>query len=138
MTTDNKPPAGPSEPQLVVYEQNTCTTCHGYDGGRESVALYQRLFKNLRMGVDEQITEGGRVPSRWALHGTDHGLPVALRGIAISRFGDDGRIVEDHGHSDSISLLRRLGPFHTLRLALEVLTGRVKLPKDALRSSQPR
>ena len=27
MTNDHKPSAGPSEPGLVVYEQNTCTTC---------------------------------------------------------------------------------------------------------------
>jgi SnoaL-like polyketide cyclase len=88
------------------------------------------------MSVDEQVTEGSRVASRWVLHGTYHGRTVALRGITISRFGDDGRIVEDHGHSDSISLLRQLGPIRTVVLALEVLTGRVKLPKGALRSQQ--
>jgi hypothetical protein len=88
------------------------------------------------MSVDEPVTEGSRVASRWVLHGTYHGRTVALRGITISRFGDDGRIVEDHGHSDSISLLRQLGPIRTVVLALEVLTGRVKLPKGALRSQQ--
>jgi len=110
----------------------------GSDAGRESVAFYQRLFTNLRMGVDDQVTEGNRVASRWVLHDTYHGRAVALRGITISRFADDGRIAEDHAHSDSLSLPRQLGAVRTLALALEILTGRIKLPKDALRSTPQR
>ncbi len=107
-------------------------TFHGYDGGRESVAFYMTIFKNLRMGADEQITEGNRVASRWVLNGAYHGRPVTLRGITISRFAEDGRILEDRGHSDSISLVRQLGVIRTLVLGLEILTRRVKLPKGAL------
>jgi predicted ester cyclase len=107
-------------------------TFHGYDGGRESVAFYMTIFKNLRMGAEEQITEGSRVASRWVLGGTYHGRPVTLRGITISHFAEDGRILEDRGHSDSISLVRQLGVIRTLILGLEILTRRVKLPKGAL------
>jgi predicted ester cyclase len=107
---------------------------HGYDGGRESVAFYQRLFTNLRMGVDEQVSEGDRVATRWVLHGTYRGRTVTLRGITISRFGSDGRIAEDRGHSDSLSLPRQLGAIRTVILGLEILTGRIKLPKGALRA----
>jgi SnoaL-like polyketide cyclase len=88
--------------------------------------------KNLSMGTEEQITEGNRVASRWVLHGTYHGRSVTLRGITISRFAEDGRILEDRGHSDSISLVRQLGMIRTLILGLEILTRRVKLPKGAL------
>lgn len=108
-------------------------TLHGYEAGRESVAFYLAIFKDLRMGVEEQVTEGDRVASRWILNGAYHGRPVALRGITISRFGEDGRILEDHGHSDTISLARQIGIARTLVLALEILTRRVKLPKGALR-----
>lgn len=107
-------------------------TFHGYDGGRESVAFYTTIFKNLRMCADEQITEGNRVASRWVLNGTYRGRPITLRGITISRFAEDGRILEDHGHSDSISLVRQLGVIRTLVLGLEILARRVKLPKGAL------
>ncbi|HEV3322216.1 MAG TPA: nuclear transport factor 2 family protein [Solirubrobacteraceae bacterium] len=107
-------------------------TFHGYDGGRESVAFYMAIFKNLRMGADEQITEGNRVASRWVLNGTYHGRPVTLHGITISHFAEDGRILEDRGHSDSTSLVRQLGVIRTLVLGLEILTRRVKLPKGAL------
>lgn len=107
-------------------------TFTGYDGGRESVSFYLKLFENLRMGIEEQVTEGDRVASRWILTGTYRGRLITLRGITISRFGEDGRILEDRGHSDSIALVRELGVLRTLALGLEILTRRVKLPKGAL------
>ncbi len=109
-------------------------TFHGYEGGRESVAFYLAVFKNLKMGVEEQLTDGNRVASRWVLTGTYHGRPITLRGITISRFSEDGRTVEDHGHTDTIAMLRQLGAMRTLILGLEILTRRVKLPKGALRA----
>jgi hypothetical protein len=109
-------------------------TFHGYDGGRESLAFYRRLFRSYSMGVEEQVTEGNRVASRWVLEGVYHGRGVTLRGITISRLGEDGRILEDRGHSDSIALLGELGVLRTLLLAVEILTRRVKLPKGALRA----
>src|ERR1700689_3695696 len=78
-------------------------TFHGYDGGRESLAFYGTLFKDYSMGVEEQVTEGNRVASRWVLNGTYHGRAVTLRGITISRLDGDGRTVEDRGHSDRIA-----------------------------------
>jgi predicted ester cyclase len=110
-------------------------TFHGYDGGRESVSFYLAIFRNLRMTVEEQVTEGNRVASRWVLNGIYHGRAVSLRGITISRFGEDGRTLEDRGHTDSIALVRQLGVIRTLVLGLEILTRRVKLPKGALRAS---
>ncbi len=111
------------------------TTFHGYKGGEESVAFYRAIFKQLRMQAEEQITEGNRVASRWVITGTYHRRPVTLRGTTISRFADDGRILEDHGHTDTISLLRQIGVLRTLALATEILTRRVKLPQGALKRS---
>ncbi len=107
---------------------------HGYEGGRESLAFYQNLFKDYRMGVQEQVAEGNRVASRWTLDGAYHGRTVTLRGITISRLGEDGRILEDRGHSDSIALIGQLGVIRTLILGLEVLTRRVKLPPGAFKA----
>ena len=108
-------------------------TFRGYEGGRESLAFYANLFSEYRMGVEEQVAEGNRVASRWVLHGKYHGRAVVLRGITISRLGEDGRTLEDRGHSDSIALLGQLGAIRTLLLGLEILTHRVKLPKGVLR-----
>jgi hypothetical protein len=109
-------------------------TFHGYEGGRESLAFYGTLFKDYRMGVEEQVTEGNRVASRWVLNGRYHGRAVVLRGVTISRLDEDGRTVEDRGHSDSIALLGQLGVIRTLVLGLEILTRRVRLPKGVLKA----
>ena len=85
---------------------------HGHEGIAKSVSLYRRLFSDLSL-VDEQVTEGDRVASRWTLHGTNRGRAVRLSGITISRL-EDGKIVEDWGSTDSVELLRQLGVWRSL------------------------
>jgi predicted ester cyclase len=91
---------------------------HGTDGARQSVARYLQLFPDLRFVVEEQVTEGDRVASRWTLHGTHRGRRVRLRGIVISRF-EDGKIVEDWAASDTLELARQLGVWRSLLLLLK-------------------
>jgi predicted ester cyclase len=87
----------------------------GHDGARRSVALYLELFPDLRFEVDDQVSEGDRVASRWTLHGTHRGRSVTLRGIVISRF-ENGRIIEDWAASDTIEIARQLGVWRSLLL----------------------
>jgi len=90
----------------------------GHEGVRRSVALYMALFPDLRFEVADQVSEGDRVASRWTLHGTNRGRRVKLQGIVISRFRD-GLIVEDHASSDTMELIRQLGPWRTILLILK-------------------
>jgi predicted ester cyclase len=90
----------------------------GHDGARRSVALYMSLFPDLRFEVEEQVSEGERVASRWTLHGTHRGRRVRLTGIVISRL-QDGRIIEDHAASDTLELIRQLGLWRTILLILK-------------------
>jgi ubiquinone/menaquinone biosynthesis C-methylase UbiE/predicted ester cyclase len=92
-------------------------TYRGHDGARQSVALYLALFPDLRFEVDDQVSEGEKVASRWTLRGTHQGRKVQLRGIVISRF-QDGRIIEDWAASDTLELVRQLGLRRTLQLAI--------------------
>ena len=91
---------------------------HGHAGARKSVAVYLALFPDLRFVVDEQISEGDRVVSRWTLTGTHCGRRVRVWGIVISRF-EDGKIVEDWAASDTLTLARQLGLWRGLRLAVK-------------------
>jgi predicted ester cyclase len=88
---------------------------HGHEGARKSVALYQRLFDDLRFSTEQQVTEGDRVATHWRLRGTHRGRDVEVSGITISRF-EDGKIVEDWGYSDSIEIAKQLGLWRTLLL----------------------
>jgi predicted ester cyclase len=86
---------------------------HGYEGARESVALYRRLFADLRFVVDKTVSEGDYVATHWTLTGTNRGRPVTLTGNTLSRF-ENGLIAEDWGSTDTIELVRQLGPWRTL------------------------
>src|SRR5215211_4568086 len=92
-------------------------TYRGHKGARRSVALYLELFSDLRFEVDDQVSEGDKVASRWTLRGTHRGREVELRGIVISRF-EDGRIIEDWASSDTLELVRQLGLRRTLQLGI--------------------
>jgi predicted ester cyclase len=89
----------------------------GHEGARQSVALYKELFPDLRFVVEDQVSEGDKVASRWTLHGTHRGRAVRLTGIVFSRF-EDGRIIEDHAASDTMELVRQLGGWRSLLLAV--------------------
>jgi ketosteroid isomerase-like protein len=109
-------------------------TFRGHAGARESVGFYRSLFDDLRFEIDDQVTEGATVATRWTLHGTYRRKAVTLHGIVISRFRD-GRIIEDYAASDSLELPRALGLVRTAMLVIDVVRGRVKLPRGALGKS---
>jgi predicted ester cyclase len=90
---------------------------HGFDGARESVSLYKRLFADLKFVVDKTVSEGDYVATHWTLTGTNRGRAVTLTGNTLSRF-EDGLIAEDWGSTDSIELARQLGIWRTLLMLL--------------------
>jgi hypothetical protein len=104
----------------------------GHDGLMESYDFYKSIFDGgWRFEVVDQLTEGNRVASRWILHGRCRGRSVKLAGVTMSTVDEKGRVREDFGHADTLSLLGQLGILRSVRLGFEVLIGRVKLPKPA-------
>jgi predicted ester cyclase len=89
---------------------------HGLDGVRQSVGLYRSVFPDLEIEVEDQVVDHERVVSRWIARGTNRGRRATLTGITISHIVD-GRIVEDWTVSDSLGLLRQLGPWRVALLA---------------------
>jgi predicted ester cyclase len=94
----------------------------GQQGIAKSVAMYRRLFPDLRIDVVDQVADDDRVVSRWVLNGTHGGRPVTLPGITISRF-KDGMIAEDWTVSDNLGLLRQIGFRRSLALTGRYLRG---------------
>jgi predicted ester cyclase len=98
---------------------------HGHEGIRQSLGLYQLVFSDgdLRIRVEDQVTEGERVASRWVAEGHNRGRPIRIWGIVISRI-EDGEIVEDWAASDNLDLIRQLGPWRLLLLGLAWVRAR--------------
>jgi predicted ester cyclase len=97
----------------------------GLDGVRKSVSLYRSVFPDLEIQVDDQVVDGDRVASRWTARGTNRGRSAELHGITISHI-EAGKIVEDWTVSDTVGLLRQLGPIRAAALGVSQLAARLR------------
>ena len=98
---------------------------HGQEGIRRSVGLYHRVLSDLRIRVEDQVAEDDRVVSRWRAEGSNRGRRVSLTGITISRI-EDGCIVEEWTVSDTLGLLRQLGPLRALLVGVDQLVQAIR------------
>ena len=89
----------------------------GLEGVRQSVDLYTKVLADLTLVVEDQVTEGDRVTSRFVVSGTISGKRVRFNGITISRF-KDGVIVEDWSVTDTLGMLRQLGVWRSVLVSL--------------------
>ena len=90
---------------------------HGLEGARRSVELYTKVLSDLDVVVEEQLTDGDRVTSRFVVSGKSFGKRVSFNGITISRF-KDGLIVEDWSVTDTLGMLRQLGALRSAVVGL--------------------
>ena len=87
----------------------------GLEGARKSVELYTKILSDLNFVVEEQLTEGDRVTSRFVVSGKCFGKRVRFNGITISRF-KGGLIIEDWSVTDTLGMLRQLGAWRSALL----------------------
>jgi steroid delta-isomerase-like uncharacterized protein len=90
---------------------------YGREGLRIVVAEYRAAFPDLRVTVEDLVTDGNKVVHRFTLRGTHAGpflgIPptgrvVIAAGITIDRF-TDGKVAESWVSLDALNLLRQLG-----------------------------
>jgi predicted ester cyclase len=89
----------------------------GFAGIEQSVELYKRFINGLAITVQDQLTEGDRVMCRFVVAGFVYGRKVSIDGITVSRIENE-RIVEDWSVTDTASLLRQIGVWRALWIAL--------------------
>jgi predicted ester cyclase len=89
----------------------------GADGLTEMVQRYRDALSGLRVAIDQQLTDGDYVTTRYTITGTHDGdligtppsgKDVAFTGITISRC-ENGRIAEEWEITDVIGLLGQIG-----------------------------
>jgi len=94
----------------------------GMDGLRREVGMWRGGF-DFGFVIEDQISEGDRVCTRWTWNATHTGdfmgLPatgkrVAMTGVTIHRCGDDGRIAEAWWQYDRLGLMAQLGALDAL------------------------
>lgn len=90
---------------------------YGLVGVRQSVGLYTNVLSDIKIEVLEQLKDGNRVTSRFVVTGVNRGRQVRFSGITVSRF-EGGLIVEDSSVTDTLSMLRQLGLWRSILVAL--------------------
>jgi steroid delta-isomerase-like uncharacterized protein len=88
------------------------------DGVQTFFRMQLAAFPDLRMDVEDVVSDGDKVVARVRLTGTQHGdfagIPatdkrVDAQLVDIFRFGDDGRVAEHWGVMDQLTVLQQLG-----------------------------
>jgi predicted ester cyclase len=106
---------------------------YGLEGARKSVKIYTSVLSDLKIEVVEQVVEGTRVTSRFIVTGVNRGRQVCFNGITISRF-ENGLIIEDWSVTDTLGMLRQLGLWRSILVAL----GRWKIPRTISKLTKSR
>ena len=90
----------------------------GSEEARKFISMYKIAFPDLRATVEDVISEGDSVVTRYTVRGTHEGeieefgpptgKQIELQGITIHRIAD-GKIVEEWERYDNLSLMQQLG-----------------------------
>ncbi len=91
----------------------------GQDAGKEIYEMYLSAFPDLKMKIEERISVGDTVISRFVSEGTHKGdLPggipatgkhiAGITGIFVSRV-ENGQIVEEWESFDELGMMKQLG-----------------------------
>jgi steroid delta-isomerase-like uncharacterized protein len=87
------------------------------DAFKQFHAAYRNAFPDVRIQVDDVITEGEKVAVRWSCAATHRGdglgfaatnQPVRFSGITIVRI-DNGKLVEGWNAYDQLGMLQQIG-----------------------------
>ena len=89
----------------------------GTEDYKQFVTMYQNAFPDNQFTIEDQITEGDKVVTRWTASGTHKGelmgipptgLKSTVAGITIDRIAG-GKIVEEWTSWDTLGMLQQLG-----------------------------
>jgi steroid delta-isomerase-like uncharacterized protein len=102
---------------FVMHGSTESEDIHGLKNVKQSMSEYYNAFPDLHYTLDDMVVEGDKVAIRCTGTGTHKGefmgIPptnkkVKLQAIAIDRVVG-GKIVEEWGISDTLSLMQQLG-----------------------------
>jgi steroid delta-isomerase-like uncharacterized protein len=102
---------------LVIHSSTPGDEIHGPAGVKQFYATLRAAFPDIRFTIEDQITEGDRVVTRWTAHATHtaeyQGIPPTgkqfrLAGIDIDRIVG-GKVVECWPIADELGMMQQLG-----------------------------
>ncbi len=104
-------------PSYAHHDPSTPDAARGPEGEKKRATLYRNAFQDLRLTVEELLSDGETITARWSCRGTHKGelngiaptgKQIAITGISIARFAG-GKMVEGWVNWDALGLMRQLG-----------------------------
>ena len=104
-------------PNYNHHDSSTPDVGRGPESEKKRVTLYRNAFPDMRLTIDDILTEGETVVARWSCRGTHKGdlngiAPTGkqfnITGISIARF-TNGKMFEGYVNWDALSLMQQLG-----------------------------
>ena len=102
---------------FVQHDPQAPAAVRGSEAYKQFVRYYLDAFHDLRFTVEDQISEGQNVATRWTVTGTHNGdlrgiaatgHRISLTGMTCSRVVD-GKFVESWSNWDTLGMLQQLG-----------------------------
>jgi serine phosphatase RsbU (regulator of sigma subunit) len=122
--------------RYVSHQPDGSVLERGPEDVKRFVGEFRSAFPDLRLIIEEQLAEGDKVVSRGTIRGTHQGefrgiAPTGekreIKGMAVFRFSEEGKVVESWDSYDQLSLMRQ-------SIEQELMVARsiqqASLPKD--------
>ena len=104
-------------PNYVLHDPVVPEEVRGPEGMRRYVSMYRSAYPDTHFTIEDQISEGDRVVTRWTGQGTQQGElmgiaptgnQVTLAGIEFDRVSD-GKMQETWVNYDALGMMQQLG-----------------------------
>src|SRR6266700_773012 len=99
------------------HDSSTPDVGRGPESEKRGVTLYRNAFTDIRLTIEDIISEGETVTARWSCQGTHKGdlngiaptgKQFTISGISVARF-TDGKMIEGWVTWDALGLMQQLG-----------------------------
>jgi serine phosphatase RsbU (regulator of sigma subunit) len=101
--------------RYISHQPDGSVLERGPEDVKRFVGEFRTAFPDLRLSIDDQIAEGDKVMIRETARGTHQGelrgmaptgKEMEIKGMAIFRFSEEGKVVESWDSYDQVSLMR--------------------------------
>lgn len=104
-------------PNASFYVPGRPEPLRGPAGYLEVIGMMRGGFPDIQWTLEEMVAEGDKVAARFTMRGTHHGpffgVPPTGKKIAVPAVNfyrlSEGRLVEERGQPDLLSLLQQIG-----------------------------
>jgi steroid delta-isomerase-like uncharacterized protein len=104
--------------RYIAHQSDGSTQERGPEDVKRFIGEFRQALPDFRSIIEYQVAEGDMVVTRWSASGTHRGafrgIPpsgnrIAVTGIGVFRFSEEGKVVESWDNMDQLGMLQQMG-----------------------------